>query len=175
MMAKASSEAAEAKEIEAKAIDCAKEAGAVACEDSAVTQALAEVEQFIMADVDKVAQEAGGSKGKEVFGDFGEEIGKEAGLLEGRKVALDLAKKVVTELASVEGRTAGLAAAQTAAEEEIGKQDLAGMRKEKVSALRVLFQQIGATAGQAAGGEVAKAVLAKINMESLLVEVRAAA
>ena len=77
MMAKASSEAAEAKEIEAQAIDCAKEAGAVACEDSAVQQALAEVEQFIMADVDKVAQEAGGNKGKEVFGDFGEEIGKE--------------------------------------------------------------------------------------------------
>ena len=76
-MAKASSEAAEAKEIEAQAIDCAKEAGAVACEDSAVKQALAEVEEFIMADVDKVAQEAGGSKGKEVFGDFGEEIGKE--------------------------------------------------------------------------------------------------
>ena len=75
-MAKASSEAAEAKEIEAKAIECAKEAGAVACEDSAVQQALAEVEQFIMADVEKVAQEAGGNKGKEVFGDFGEEIGK---------------------------------------------------------------------------------------------------
>ena len=85
------------------------------------------------------------------------------------------AKKLVSELASAEGRTAGLAAAQTAAEEEIGKQELAGMTKEKVSALRVLFQQIGATAGQAAGVGVAKAVLAKINMESLLVEVRAAA
>ena len=95
MMAKASSEAAEAKEIEAQAIECAKEAGAVACEDSAVREALAEVEQFIMAEVDKVAQEAGGSKGKEVFGDFGEEIGKEAGLLEGRKVALDLGEKPI--------------------------------------------------------------------------------
>ena len=77
MMAKASSEAAEAKQIEAQAIDCAREAGAVACEDAAVQQALAEVEQFIMADVDKVAQEAGGAKGREVFGEFGEEIGKE--------------------------------------------------------------------------------------------------
>ena len=76
-MAKASGEAAESKEIEAKAIDCAKEAGAHAGEDSAVQLALAEVEAFIMGDVDKVAQEAGGLKGKEIFGDFGEEIGKE--------------------------------------------------------------------------------------------------
>ena len=76
-MAKASGEAAEAKEIEAKAIDCAKEAGALACEDSAVQLALAEVEAFILGDVDKIAQEAGGKKGKEIFGDFGEEIGKE--------------------------------------------------------------------------------------------------
>ena len=76
-MAKASGEAAEAKEIEAKAIDCAKEAGALACEDSAVQLALAEVEAFILGDVDKIAQEAGGQKGKEIFGDFGEEIGKE--------------------------------------------------------------------------------------------------
>ena len=52
---------------------------------------------------------------------------QEAGLTEGRKVALDLAKKMVTELASAEGKSAGLAAAQKAAEEEIGKQDLTGM------------------------------------------------
>ena len=85
------------------------------------------------------------------------------------------AKKMVSELASGEGRAAGLAAAQKAAEEEIVKQDLTGMTKDKVSALRVLFQQIGATAGTAAGGGVAKAVLGKINMEALLGEVRAAA
>ena len=48
-------------------------------------------------------------------------------MTEGRKVALDLAKKMVTELASAEGKSAGLAAAQKAAEEEIGKQDLTGM------------------------------------------------
>ena len=41
-------------------------------------------------------------------------------------VSLDLAKKMVTELASAEGKSAGLAAAQKAAEEEIGKQDLTG-------------------------------------------------
>ena len=81
----------------------------------------------------------------------------------------------MSELASTEGRTAGLAAAQAAAEAEIGAQELAGLTKEKVAALRVLFQQIGATAGQAAGGEVARAVLAKINMETLLAEVRVAA
>ena len=52
---------------------------------------------------------------------------KEAGLIEGRKVALELAKKMVTELAGAEGKAAGLAAAQKAAEEEIGKQDLTGM------------------------------------------------
>ena len=34
---------------------------------------------------------------------------------------------MVTELASAEGKSAGLAAAQKAAEEEIGKQDLTGM------------------------------------------------
>ena len=34
---------------------------------------------------------------------------------------------MVTELAGAEGKAAGLAAAQKAAEEEIGKQDLTGM------------------------------------------------
>ena len=82
---------------------------------------------------------------------------------------------MVSDLVSAEGRAVGLAAAQAAAEAEIGKQDLTGMTKDKVSALRVLFQQIGATAGSAAGAGLAKAVLGKINMEALLGEVRAAA
>ena len=49
------------------------------------------------------------------------------------------------------------------------------MTKDKVSALRVLFQEIGATAGKAEAAGVAKSVLGKISMESLLAQVAVAA
>ena len=49
------------------------------------------------------------------------------------------------------------------------------MTKDKVSALRVLFQELGAAAGKAEAASVAKAVLGKISMERLLGEVATAA
>ena len=96
-------------------------------------------------------------------------------MTEGRKVALEKAKKMVLELASAEGKSAGLAVAQKAAEEEVGKQDLTGLSQDRVSALRVLFQEIGAKAGKAEAAAVAKSVLSKLNMEALPAEVKLSA
>ena len=50
-----------------------------------------------------------------------------------------------------------------------------GMTKDKVSALRVLFQEIGAKAGKTEAATAAKSVLGKISMESLLAQVATAA
>merc|ERR1740122_795868 len=85
-MSKASGDEAAAKEVEAMAVECAKEAAGTSGVEAAVEAAIAGLEDFLGVDVDKVAEEAGGAKGKEVFAEFGEQIGKEAGLSVGRKV-----------------------------------------------------------------------------------------
>merc|ERR1719245_206316 len=156
-------------------VDCAKESAESAAVDAAIEGALSGLEDFLGADVDKVAEEAGGAKGKEVFAEFGEQIGKEAGLSVGRKVAIAAATKMIMEVASVEGRAVGIAAGEKAALEEIQKQDLKSMTQEKVAALRALFQQVGANSGKEAGAQMSKALLSKINMEAVFAEVKVAA
>merc|ERR1719422_2113681 len=174
-MAKATGEAAEAAEIEKMVVDCAKENAENASVKSAAESAIAALEDFLGADVDKVAQEAGGAKGKEVFPEFGEQVGQEAGLSVGRKVAIEAATKMIMEIAAVEAKSVGISAGEKAALEEVSKQDLKAMTKDRVGALRALFQDIGVKAGQEAGAQISAALLSKINMEAVLTEVKVAA
>merc|ERR1712106_842951 len=137
--------------------------------------ALASIDEFIMVEVEKIAKEAGAAKGKEEFGEFGEQIGMEAGITAGKNVALEVARKLVMEIASSEGRSVGSLAGEKAGIEEIPKQNLKGMTKEQVSALRVLFAEVGVKAGREAGFSIAKSVFSKIKMETIMIEVKTAA
>jgi len=174
-MAKAAGQEEEAKQLEAMVIQCAKEAGEKMGEETAVEIAMSSIEEMIMVEVEKAAKEAGGVRGKEVFGEFGEQIGMEAGVTAGRKAAMDIAQKLVTETASAEGKSIGLVAGEKAGTEEATKQDLKGMTKDQVAALRAHFTSVGAKAGKEACLSISKSVFQKINMETIIVEVKKAA
>jgi len=174
-MAKASGQEAQAKELEEMAIKCAKESGRKAGEEAAIKTALESLEEFMKIEVDKVSEEAGATKGRQIFGDFGAKVGVESGLIAGRHAALEMARKLVLEIAAEEGRASGAILGESVALKEASKQNMKGMSKEKVAELRNMFSQIGTKAGIEAGISIAKTILSKINMEVVITEAKQAA
>ena len=174
-MAKAEGEEAQAKEMEKIAVGCASQAAKVTGEAECLRATEEELEAFIMENVDKICEEAGTVKGREVFGDFGAAVGAESGVTAGRKTAFDLALGMVREVAREEGRLAGLAEVEVVSKEELAKENLQGLSKEKVSQLRQKFTELGKSVGLRAGRSVVKSVLAKLDLELLRSEARSAA
>merc|ERR1719470_20082 len=99
----------------------------------------------------------------------------EAGMTAGRKAALEIVRALITEIATSEGRSVGSLAGEKAGIEEVPKQNLKGMSKDQVAALRMHFAEVGLKAGREAGLSIAKSVFAKIKMETIMSEVKTAA
>ena len=166
-MARAEGQEAQAKEMEKIAVGCATQAAKVAGEAECAKAAEEELETFIMENFDKICEEAGAVKGREVFGDFGAKVGAESGLIAGRKAAFDLAMGIIKEIAKEEGKLASLAEAEVVSKEELSKENLQGLSKEKVSQLRQKFTELGKSVGLRTGRSVVKSVLSKLDLEHL--------
>ena len=126
-MAKAEGEEAQAQEMEKILVGCCSQAASNAGETEACRATEEQLEAFILENFDKICQEAGAAKGREIFGDFGAQVGVESGLIAGRKAVFDLAMGKIKDIIQEEGKLASFAQAEIESKEKLSTENLQGM------------------------------------------------
>jgi len=166
-MAKAEGDEAQAQQMEKMAVECAVEAAKITGEESCYKATQEELEQFIIENVDKISEEAGALKGKEVFGDFGSTVGAESGLAAGRKAAFELAVEMLKEMSKEEGKIVAAKEAELSCQQQITKENLKSLSKDKIAQLKQKYTEMGQQIGLEVGKKIAKSTLTKLDMEKL--------
>ena len=126
-MAKAEGEEAQAQEMEKILIGCCSQAASSSGESEACKATEEQLEAFIMENFDQICQEAGELKGREIFGDFGAQVGVESGLIAGRKAVFDLAMGQIKEIIKEEGKLASFSQAEIESKEKLSTENLQGL------------------------------------------------
>ena len=126
-MAKAEGEEAQAQEMEKILVGCATQAATNSAETEASKATEEQLEAFILENFDKICEEAGELKGREIFGDFGAQVGVESGLIAGRKAVFDLAMGKIKEIIKEEGKLASFSQAEIESKEKLSTENLQGL------------------------------------------------
>jgi len=166
-MAKAEGDEALAQEMEKMALGCAVDAAKLSGEEACVAAVEQDLESFVFECVDQISKEAGGEKGKQIFGDFGEQVGMESGLTAGRKAAFDMALEMIKESAKVEGKTKALQETEIYCKQQLEKENLKALTKEKIAKLKEKYSDIGRSVGINSGKAAAKICISKLDIEVL--------
>ena len=125
-MAKAEGDEAQAKEMEKILVGCCSQAASHEGETEACKATEEQLEVFILENFDKICEEAGALKGREIFGDFGAQVGVESGLIAGRKAVFDLAMGKIKENLKEDGKLASFSQAEIESKEKLSTENLQG-------------------------------------------------
>ena len=126
-MAKAEGDEAQAKEMEKILVGCCSQAASHEGETEACKATEEQLEVFILENFDKICEEAGALKGREIFGDFGAQVGVESGLIAGRKAVFDLAMGKIKENLKEDGKLASFSQAEIESKEKLSTENLQGL------------------------------------------------
>merc|ERR1719245_1908792 len=99
----------------------------------------------------------------------------ESGLTAGRKAAFDMALEMIKESAKMEGKTKALQETEIYCKQQLEKENLKALTKEKIAKLKEKYSDIGRSVGINSGKAAAKICISKLDIEVLKKEAAQAA